>query len=331
MNMKAEQISDTPQSFYHDSSEKVEVEAGPETEMARLYLKLFDVVNTSLSQAIDKEKIEGVITEVVQAFVGKPCSELLLYTYTVSHDNYLIAHITNNVILAVGFGASLGLVNDDAVELGLCAFCHDFGMIDYTHLFQKGHQLTESENRMLQNHVAKSAKIFQGTFSDKIVQAIYDMHEQVNGQGYPNGKKGAEISFLAKIVAICDVFESLTHPRNFRREFSPYESIKLIINKKGEVFDGRVVKRFVEFMSIYPIGSLVELNTGEAAMVIGSNRALPTKPVVRVLLTPKRELDQSERIIDIFNDHMVYIAKSIDSKQGKEILHFLKPRGNFKL
>jgi len=180
---------------------------------------------------------------------------------------------------------------------------------------------------MVQGHIFKSAKRFEGIFSDKILNAIIDVHENVNGQGYPNQKTGLEISFLAKMTAICDVFEALTHARNFRRELIPYEAIKLVIKQKNKVFDSRVVKRFIEFLSIYPVGGFVMLNTGETGMVIGSNRNAPTKPVVRILLNAKHEADSSFKVIDLMEENLVYVVNPLDFKAEKEILHFLKPRG----
>jgi len=301
------------------------------TSLEGIYTGLFEVASTSLSKEINKERIVKAITGVVKVFEDDLYNDLLLYFYNSSKDNYIISHIINNVILAVGFGVSVGLSKEDLMDLGICAFCHDFGMVEYTQFFQKGHQLTEEENRMVQRHTRESVQKFEGIFSDKVLNAIMDVHENVNGRGYPKGKTGVEISFLAKMTAICDVFEALTHARNFRREFTAYEAIKLIIKQRNKVFDARVVKRFIEFMSIYPVGGLVMLNTGETGIVIGSNRNSPTKPIVRILLNAKNEAEMSSRVINFMEETMVYVVHPLDTKAEREILHFLKPRGEFNL
>ncbi|VAW48340.1 hypothetical protein MNBD_GAMMA03-2086 [hydrothermal vent metagenome] len=304
---------------------------GTEVSLQQLYIGLFDAVNFTLSKGVNKQHIEQAINGVVKAFKYNLYNELLLYFYQISKENYIISHIVNNVILAIGFGVSVNLSKDDLMDLGFCAFCHDFGMVEYTHFFQKGHQLTNDENRMVQRHTFDSVKKFEGVFPEKILNAIMDVHEGVNGQGYPRGKTGIEISFLAKMTAICDVFEALTHPRNFRREFTAYEAIKLIIKQKDKVFDNRVVKRFVEFVSIYPIGSFVILNTGETGIIKASNRTAPTKPIVHILLNTKHEAELSGKAINLLDEKMVYVVNSLDSKAEREILHFLKPRGEFNL
>ena len=140
-----------------------------------------------------------------------------------------------------------------------------------------------------------------------------------------------EISSLAKITAVCDVFEALTHPRSFRREFTAYEAIKLIIKKKDKIFDKWVVKRFVEFMSIYPVGGFVMLNTGETGMVIAAHRAFPTKPVVRILLNARHEVETGHREVDLVQEPMIYVTAPLDARAERELLRVLRPRGSFDL
>ncbi|MCA9409504.1 MAG: HD domain-containing protein, partial [Candidatus Omnitrophica bacterium] len=273
----------------------------------KLYIELFELTHQSLRLNINKDHIETVIRQIIDVFVENPYNELLLYSYSISKENYIIAHITNNVLLALGFGSSLNLSKNNLLELGIAAFCHDFGMADYTHLFQSGQPLSEKENKLVQRHPFRSAEIFESFFSERILTVILDVHEYVNGGGYPQGKKGDDISFFAKVISICDVFEALTHPRNFRKAYSPYEAMKMIIKKKDIIFDGAVIKKFLEYMSIYPIGSLVYLNTGETAMVIGSNRGFPTRSIVQVLLNAKREVNTSGKIVNLLQDKMIYI------------------------
>jgi HD-GYP domain-containing protein (c-di-GMP phosphodiesterase class II) len=288
-------------------------------------------VRYSLDKGIKKGEIERTVEMIVNVFLDKPFNELLLYSYTISKDNYLPAHITNNVILSVGFGVSLGLSKSDLMDIGTCAFCHDFGMAEYAHLFQRGVQLNNHEYKMIQQHPRKSADLFKDHFSQRVIDGVLDMHEQVNGNGYPKGKQAPEISFLAKVVSICDVFEALTDGRSYRKGFSPYEAMKIIIKKKDVIFEAKVVKKFVEFMSIYPVGNLVYLNTGEMAIVVGSNRGYPTRAIVRVLLNSKREILRPPLTVNLLDDNMLYISRPVDGKDEEEILQFLKPRGGLNL
>ena len=298
---------------------------------AEIYIELFETVRDTLTQSVDKDRIQKVISLVIQQFSQNPYDRLLLYTYTFSEKNYIIVHISNNVILSIGFGIGCGLSNEKLLDLGTAAFCHDFGMAEFIHLFQKGKHLTEEENKLIKQHPHKSAQIFKDVYPDRIINMITEVHENVNGSGYPKGKSGVEISALSKMLSICDVFEALTHPRKFRRAFNPYEAMKIIIKKKKVMFDEDIVKKFVQYMSIYPIGTIVYLNTGEVAMVIGSNWSSPTRSVVQTLLTPKKEIDRSRRIINLLQDKMVYIISPVESRMEREVLRVLKPRGNINI
>ncbi|OGX25587.1 MAG: hypothetical protein A2Y03_04240 [Omnitrophica WOR_2 bacterium GWF2_38_59] len=296
-----------------------------------LYLEFFEIVTISMSQGIDKNKVESLLLIIIKTFKLHISNNLLLYSYSVSKQNYIVSHIVNNTILAISFGCWLNLSDNDLLDVGLCAFCHDLGMKEYTNLFQRGHQLTDEENQLIKKHPQKSIDIIKNLFPERIINAVLDVHENEDGSGYPNRKMGAEISYIAKIVSICDIYEALTHPRNFRNEFSPYEAIKMIIKKKGAFFDETILKKFVNFLSIYPIGSLIYLNTGETAIVIGSNRGYPTRSIVKILLNANREAEKEEKFINLLDDKMVYICGPVEPKGVKEILHFLKPRGDFDL
>jgi len=297
-------------------------------EHEEIYKDLYNVVKITLGSNIDKKRIEKSIHQIINIFTNEPYNPLLLYFYSISKENYLISHIVNNVILAVGFGVSLDLTEENMLNLGLCSFCHDFGMKEFTHLFQQDKKLSDHENKMIQKHSLRSMEMFKDIFSEEIVTAIGDVHEQVDGRGYPKEKSGSEISFLAKIVSICDVFEALTHQRSSRKKTIPYEAIKLIIKQKDHMFDDKLVKRFVDFISIHPVGSLIYLNTGEIGIVIGSNYGYPTRCIVRVLLTANQEVDQSNKVFNLLSDTMIYMSGPVQLDEENEILKVLKPRGN---
>ncbi|MBL8014011.1 MAG: HD domain-containing protein [Candidatus Omnitrophica bacterium] len=292
-----------------------------------IHVDLYSAVRFCLTTNINKEAIEQIVERVVQAFQENPFNDLLFLAYADAKEDYLSVHITSDVIFSVAFGVNLGLSRSDVMDIAVCAFCHDFGMADYLSLFQKTTKLTAEENILIQKHPQKSAEIFKPFFSDKIINAVIDIHEQFDGNGYPMRKAGIEISTIGKIVAICDAFVALTHSRKYRKAFSPYESIKMIIKQKDIIFDPKILKKFINFLSIYPIGSLVYLNTGETAIIVGSNPNKPTRSIVRILLNIKREVDRSNRLINLLDDPMLYIRGCVDSTEEAEILHFLKPRG----
>ncbi len=300
-------------------------------ELQSIYRELYATSRLALEQAIHKDKIEALIGKVVGAFEATPYSGLLLLSYSFSRKSYLAAHITNDVILTVGFAKSLGFSKEDMKDLGICAFCHDLGMSNFESISQKGQQLTGQEIEDIKQHPLRSADLVRPIFSEKIASIIMDVHERENGQGYPRGIPGAEIHLWAKIISVCDSFEALTHPRVFRPLYSPYEAIKIIIKKKDILFSDEVVKRFVDFLSIYPVGSFVRLNGGEVGLVTGSNIGLPTRPIVRVIVRENHEIDETGKSMDLGNQDFLYVTGILESEKEKELLQLLKPRGEVEL
>lgn len=292
-----------------------------------IYKSLVSIVKASLHEKIDKDKLMPVLERMADMFDQELYNDLLLLFYSNSKENYLYSHIANNVVLAISFATSLGLPRQDVIDVGLCAFAHDFGMFEYLELFKKPGQLSAEETTRIRQHPQKSAQLFESIVSSRVIDGILDIHECVNGKGYPKGKAGTDISFLSRVVSICDIFEALTHARNFRSEFTPFAAMKMIIKKKDVMFEANVVKKFVEFMSIYPVGSIVKINTGETGLVVAAHAHAPTRSVVRVLLNDKSEIKFTGKVIDLATDPVVYISGIVDPKEEKEILQFLKPRG----
>ncbi|MBF0485992.1 MAG: HD domain-containing protein [Candidatus Omnitrophica bacterium] len=292
-----------------------------------LYRDLQAAVECALTGIIARQKVEDVIAHVVHAFEKRPYNELLVMAYAFSKNNYLASHITNDVILSVGFAASLGYSRQEMIDLGVCAFTHDLGMSGFDGVVKKGQQLSDQEIEDIKQHPLRSAEIVRPVFSEKVAAVVLDVHERENGQGYPRGIPGAEIHLWAKIISVCDTFEALTHPRVFRTPYSPYEAMKIIIKKKDILFDDTIVKRFIDFISIYPVGSFVYLNSGETAMVVGSNAGFPTRPMVKILVNENRELEEGLRIIDLAKQDFVYISGAVEPERERDIDHFLKPRG----
>ena len=299
--------------------------------LKNVYAQIFSTAQGAVKQALLKSKIEEVVAMTADIFEKDSYSGLLLMSYSFSRKSYLPAHITNDVILTVAFARFLGFERSDVIGLGICALCHDLGMSNFEGISKKGQHLTPQEIEDIKQHPLRSAEIVRPFFSERVSSVVMDIHERENGQGYPRGIPGAEISLWAKIIAVVDTFEALTHPRIFRAGYSPYEAIKMIVKKKDILFDDMVVKRFIDFISIYPVGSLVNLNSGEVAIVTGSNAASPTRPIVRVILNENREIEEGGILINLSGKEFIYITGVVVPDKEKELLYYLKPRGQVDL
>jgi len=102
-------------------------------------------------------------------------------------------------------------------------------------------------------------------------RAIYEHHERENGQGYPSGLKGDEISEYAKIIGICDSYEAMTHDRPHKKAAAQYSSVLQLAGSKDLLFSPNIVKIFLDEITLYPIGSYVRLNNKALCIVVGTN------------------------------------------------------------
>jgi hypothetical protein len=142
-------------------------------------------------------------------------------------------------------------------------------------------------------------------------------HEREDGSGYPRGLGGDEISLLGKIAAIVDCFEDLTTDRALAPAASPQEALQMLRHGRGRLFEAWLVDRFIQFMGLYPAGSLVALNTGEVAVTLANRPGNPGGPTVMLILDPQKKPYAMRRVISLGDpeddtDHRE-VAETLDS------------------
>ncbi|MCX5703147.1 MAG: HD-GYP domain-containing protein, partial [Candidatus Omnitrophica bacterium] len=152
---------------------------------------------------------------------------------------------------------------------------------------------------------------------EEVLFVIEQTHERLNGKGYPKGIKGEQLSEYAKIVAVVDVYEALTHSRPHRKAFSPHGAIKelLTMNSSSKLFDAALLKVLINRIGIYPVGSWVELNSGEIGKVASANDDSPLRPKVNIIFGPDRKRLAQIKIVDLVIRSNLFIKRTIDPKE----------------
>jgi HD-GYP domain-containing protein (c-di-GMP phosphodiesterase class II) len=219
-------------------------------------------------------------------------------------------HAMNVSLLSIGMGLRIGIRRRDLIRLGLAALNHDVGeKLLPDGLLTLERELTRGERQQMEEHPLAGLKdiiLHQGMAQPILERALVsaEHHEWYNGRGgYPILLRPA-LHLFSRVVAVCDTFDALTMDRPWRKSFTPPEAIKLVIRGSGTRFDPVIVRLLVSLVGRYPPGSLVELDTGEWAVVLGpgDGDSPTTRPRVLIVrsalgkpIDPPEEVDTNQR------------------------------------
>jgi HD-GYP domain-containing protein (c-di-GMP phosphodiesterase class II) len=204
---------------------------------------------------------------------------------------YTLNHSMNVCVLSISLGRRLGLDRNELVNLGISAFFHDFGKLDTPkEILEKPGKLDAREREIIEKHPFQGAgKLVQFKDFKKLpLQAIHvamEHHVKEDFSGYPRYFKRQSINLFSKIVKIADFFDAVTTERVYRTShFTRDEALTLMLAQSGKEFHPLLLKEFVKMMGVYPVGSLVALDTGELAVVVENS------PEAAFLLRPRVKL-----------------------------------------
>lgn len=168
-----------------------------------------------------------------------------------AHDYYTHTHSINVGIYTLSLGAFLGIKGEDLEALGMAAVLHDIGKSKVNfNIINKNGKLTEVEFDEMKTHPAQGHKIalHLGIADERILSGIRHHHEKIVGGGYPDGIKGDDISYFARIIGVCDVFDALTTKRTYKDPMSTFESIKLMKEAMRGHLDFDIVNALIRML-----------------------------------------------------------------------------------
>lgn len=252
---------------------------------------LFDQVR--LGQVVEAQACMPVVEDVMSSVSAKP-SALISIARLKTVDDYTYMHAVAVCALMVGLARQMGLSDALVREAGLAGLLLDIGKaaINATapDLLNKPGRLSEDETALLRTHARHGHDMLakEGGFSAAVLDACLHHHERMDGSGYPDGLAGDKISVLARMAAICDVYDAVTSRRPYRAPWDPGDAMRQIAQAKGQ-FDPVVFQHFVKAVGIYPIGSLVRLQSERLAVVVGQGASSLLKPRIKVFYTVEEQ------------------------------------------
>jgi HD-GYP domain-containing protein (c-di-GMP phosphodiesterase class II) len=218
-------------------------------------------------------------------------------------DEYTFAHSVNVCILSVALGARLGLPKKKLSELGYGALFHDVGKVKLPlEIINKPAELTEEEWEKIQKHPVWGVKILLSRraldrFSLVAMVVAFEHHLKMDLSGYPQLSFKKDLNLYSRIVSIADVYDSMTSGRVYAKTpLTPDEALKQMMNQAGKSFDPVLLKVFINMLGIYPVGSVVLLDTGEVGVVIKSNPDQLSRPEVAIIADKNGKKEKVEMI-----------------------------------
>ncbi|KZE48820.1 hypothetical protein AV540_16285 [Brevibacillus parabrevis] len=203
-----------------------------------------------------------------------------------SHSPSLYHHSVNVAVLATAVGMSIGYNRTQLMNLGVGAMLHDIGKVSLPEeLLQKKERWNEEEQEIAKQHTTLGFNLLRKQHDISLMSAhvCLQHHERLNGSGYPQGLVGKQIHEFAQIVGICDIYDSLTSPRPWRKRYMPQDAVEYLLGSGGHLFEHHLVNAFIKHIAIFPLGSSVVLNTGETGVVSRVDPDYSHRPVVRIL------------------------------------------------
>lgn len=273
-----------------------------------------------LNKEINPVQLKTCVHGVIEGVMHNP-STLALFSNLKSKQQDTVRHSLNVCILSLLFGRHLGLNEQQLSDLGYAALLHDVGEIKISQTILDKHSrgLTPEEKKEMEMHTQYGAEILINTpnVPKVAIEVARSHHERVNGKGYPKGLKDTEINYFSRLVSIVDVYEIVTNHPGATVHISCSEALKSIYMMRGSFFDRELVEEFIKCLGIYPIGSVVELNNGEIAIVVSTKPGKHLLPTIMVVKDNKGLCHQPQIVnLEHFKEteglSKLYITKVVD-------------------
>jgi len=278
-------------------------------------------------ERISMKRAKRVVETMVDTLLDR--EEFLLgMTAIKNYDEYTFHHSVNVSILSIALGQRLGLTKRALMELGIVALFHDLGKTEIPpEILNKPSQFSEDEWAVIKKHPLWGVKIIfnMKSFDASSVRAAivaYEHHIHHDHTGYPKVKKLSELDLYSRIVSIADQYDGITSSRVYARNpLSPDRALALMMKRSVTQLDPLLLKFFINLVGIYPVGSLVMLDTKELGIVSGANPSDHMRPKVTVITDGEGKkiepftADLMEKGGD--GEHLRSVARSLDPNKYK--------------
>ena len=276
------------------------------------------VNDVRLGKSFDVERVEEIVDDMVDSIVRNP-DALMWVARLREQDIATYGHGLQVSVYLTSFGRHIGFPKPQLSQLAQIGMLLDVGKIRLPKaLLEKQGRLTPEEFEEAKTHVARGLEILAQTpnFPPEILEAIAQHHERMNGSGYPHGRVGNEIGVFGRMSGIVDCFAALTNHRPYAAAASSYEALRSLTGWAGEFFHEALVQQFVSSVGVFPVGSLIELSSGEVAVVVEHSKVRRLKPRVLVVTGPDKTPAPHPTLLDLLYAPKVGTDEPVFIKRG---------------
>lgn len=256
--------------------------------------------------ALDGGRARQAVTEITDSVIRNPDAMMLLVTMREKAEETLNRSTQVSVYMTV-FGRFLQLERERLELLGLIGLLQDVGMLKLPPgMPARRSDLTAAEEEVFRSHVTNGVEILSKTagLPAELPGFASLHHERYDGSGYPRGLKGSAISQIGAIAGIVDTFDMLTAPAPYGMQMPPSNALNVLFQNRGTQFHAALVEQFIQCVGAFPVGSVVELNTGEVGVVITQNLVKRLQPRVMVVQDNKGNPIHPHKILDLMKEPM---------------------------
>lgn len=249
----------------------------------------------------DFDELVALNKEMVEA-VARNREALLWLARLKKTDSYSYDHALDVSVHMMVFASFLGYPQHGVESLGLAGLLQDIGKAEIDPaLLQKNGPLSSKERLEIRAHVASSLDLLRKTtvFSPSLFDIVANHHERHDGSGYPRGIAGEALSLHAEMAGLLDTYCAMLRTRPYSEGLSNQRVLEELVLMRDKAFRESLIDQLIQCIGLYPIGTLVELNSGEVAVVIQQNQVRRLQPKLLVLLGPDKSVERHPRTLDL--------------------------------
>ena len=256
-----------------------------------------------MGKTVAPEKLEPLVEEISNSVLRNP-GALISLARLKSQDDYTFMHSVAVCGLMIALARQLGLAEQQIRDAGMAGLIHDLGKaLVPLEILNKPGKLTDQEFTLMKEHPRYGYDMLvEGAGVGEVsLDVCLHHHEKIDGSGYPDHLHSETISVFAKMGAVCDVYDAITSDRPYKAGWDPAVSIRKMNEWSKGHFDARVFQAFVKSVGIYPIGSLVRLESGLLAVIVEISPDSLLTPSIKTFYCTRRKARTTPRVINLAN------------------------------